>query len=54
MNNDRFIKTSYFAIQTLFIKLFNIHNLVRIIRTDNQLIIQIIKIIKIKIVMINN
>ena len=55
INSDRLIKTSHLVIRTLFIKLLNIHNLVKTIRTDNQSITQIIKIIKtIKIAMINN
>ena len=54
-NSDRFIKMNHFVIQTLLIKLFNIHNFVKVIKVDNQSIIQIIKIIEtIKVVMINS
>ena len=53
-SSDRFIRTNHLTIRTLLIKLLNIHNLIRIIRAGNQPTIQIIKTIKIKIVMINN
>ena len=54
MSNNRLIRTSHFIIKTLFIKLFNIRSHVRVIKADNQSTIQIIKIIKIKVVIINN